>query len=89
MPRHVKSPAERGGRKSNEPSLLITRNSVTEAKDEIKLNGGLWPAPSAGMGCFAECYQGDSWYSVLLDVHKGLVDGEYRSRCPFPETGVG
>jgi len=46
-------------------------------KKEVELNGGVWPPPSAGMLCFAEYHPANASYSVLFDVQRGLVGGEY------------
>lgn len=48
-----------------------------EGKEEVKLNGGLWPPPSAGMICVAEYYPPGGGYSVLFDVNRGMVGEEY------------
>ena len=43
----------------------------------VKRKGGVWPPPSNGMLCFAECFMQADGDQVLFDTSQGLVNGEY------------
>ena len=43
----------------------------------VKRKGGVWPPPSNGMLCFAECFMQADGDQFLFDTSQGLVNGEY------------
>jgi hypothetical protein len=48
-----------------------------DEKAQVSTTGGIWPPPSSGMLCFAEFFIEEVGCSVLFDVRRGLINGEY------------
>jgi hypothetical protein len=54
----------------------LNRLNPTQQR-EVRRKGGQWPPPSQGMLCFADFFMEADGDQLLLDVSRGLLNGEY------------